>query len=293
MSDTTDATNGRPRAAIVIPHYDDVARLGRCLDALAAQDRSGIELVVVDNGSTQSLDAVRAAHPWARFVTEAQKGAAAARNRGVAETTATGLIFLDADCVPAPDWLAAARRAVRFGTVTGGRVDVFDETEGPRSGPQAFETVFAFDQRAYVEQKGFSVTANLVTTRAVFEATGPFVPGLSEDLDWCRRAVAGGARLVYDDALRVAHPSRGDWASLAKKWRRLSAEGFATDGQGARALWATKALAMPASVLAHAPRVLRDPRLSAAEKGRALGTLTRLRLARAGWMLRQAATGRP
>ena len=281
------------RIAVIIPHYDDTVRLGRCLDALGRQDRAEAEVVVVDNGSTQSLEAVRAAHPWARFVHEPQKGAAAARNRGVAETTAPLIAFLDADCIAAADWLAVARAVAAPDTVTGGEVAIFDESDGPRSGPQAFERVFAFDQRDYVERKGFSVTANLVTTRAVFERAGPLKPGLSEDLEWCRRAVAAGARLVYAEALKVRHPSRADWPELKRKWRRLSAEMFATDGQGARAAWALRALAMPASVLAHAPRVLRHPELSGAEKGRALATLARLRLVRAGTMLRQAATGRP
>lgn len=279
--------------AVIIPHYNDVARLARCLQALTAQDLSGAEVVVVDNGSSESLAGIEAAHPGVRMVVEGQSGAAAARNRGVAETTAPWIAFLDADCVPAPDWMAQVRRVARPETVTGGRIDVFDETPPPRSGPEAFETVFAFDQRGYIGDKGFSVTANLVVPRAVFVRTGPLVPGLSEDMDWCRRATAAGARLIYDDALAVGHPARADWPSLEKKWRRLTAEMYATEGQGARLAWALKALAMPASVAVHGPRLLRHPALAGTERGRGLATLARLRLARMGWMLRQAATGRP
>jgi hypothetical protein len=55
-----------------------------------------------------------------------------------------------------------------------------------------------------------------------------------------------------------------------------------------------KALAMPASILAHAPRVLTHPGLhGAAERLAALATLARLRLQRGVWMLRQAVTGEP
>jgi hypothetical protein len=195
--------------------------------------------------------------------------------------------------VPAPDWLATALVAATKADLVGGRIDVFDETPPPRTGAQAFETVFAFDNRGYVERKGFSVTANLVTRREVFAATGPFVHGLSEDLDWCRRATARGFRLAYDDALRVSHPTRSDWAALARKWRRLTEEGFGVNGQGParRALWAAKALLMPLSVLAHAPRVLGHPALTWGERGRALATLARLRVVRMGWMLVQAARG--
>ncbi len=286
-----------PRLAVIVPHYNDVTRLKRCLDALAPQLTCATELVVADNASTDDLSPVRTAHPDVTIVTQPEKGAAAARNAGVAATTAPCLAFLDADCLPAPDWLATAQGiAMRQGdAVTGGRVDVFDETPGPRSGAEGFETVFAFDQAGYIADKGFSVTANLITTRAVFAATGPFVPGLSEDLDWCRRATAAGFALHYAPELAVSHPTRSDWAALVKKWRRLTEESWGLQardrrhGLSARAAWAARALtALPASVPAHAPRILRDPRLSGAERRAALATLARLRLTRAGWMLRQA-----
>ena len=88
---------------------------------------------------------------------ETEKGAAVARNRGVAETTAPRLFFIDADCIPAPDWLAVGREVAVRADLIGGRVDVFDETPAPRSGAEAFETVFAFNFRKYIEVQGFSV----------------------------------------------------------------------------------------------------------------------------------------
>lgn len=280
----------KPKAAVIIPHYNDVIRLLRCLAAVMPALTPQIELVVVDNGSTDSLTAVRAAWPGLRLVTEVQKGAACARNRGVAETTAPLLFFLDCDCVPAPDWLAMASGLAGTADLVGGAITVFDETPPPRTGAQAFEAVFAFDNRAYVEKKGFSVTANLLTRRDVFDAVGGFIPGLSEDLDWCHRARAGGYRLAYAPDLRVSHPSRGNWAALRRKWLRLTQEGFGVNGSGVRARlgWAAKALVMPVSILAHAPRVLRHPGLTGAERLAALATLARLRLVRAAWMLRQA-----
>lgn len=285
----------RPDFAVIVPHYNDTRRLARCLAALMPQVGPETEMVVVDNASSEDLAPLARAHPAIRFVTEPRKGAANARNRGVAETTAPAFAFLDADCVPREDWLAAARAAVAEGTVTGGRVEVFDETPPPRSGAEAFEQVFAFRQRDYVARKGFSVTANLVTTRAVFEAAGPLVHGLSEDMDWCRRAVARGARLVYDEGLVVGHPSRQDWGAITRKWRRLTEEMYVLNGRGglARAKWALRGLAMGPSAIVHAPRMLRHPGLGPGERSRGLATLFALRMLRGVWMLRQALTGRP
>lgn len=282
------------QAAIIIPHYNDVTRLLRCLDALCPQLTEAAELVVVDNNSSDDLGPVRAAHPALRIVTETRKGAAEARNRGVAETTAPLLFFLDADCVPEATWLATAFAVSPQGDVVGGKITVFDETPPPRSGAEAYETVFGFQNRDYIETKDFSVTANLLTRRAVFEDVGPFDQTRSEDIDWCQRAVARGHSLVYADGLRVAHPSRSDWPALRKKSRRLTHELFGLNGTGLRGRlkWLLKALAMPLVALSEAPRILRHPALrDSGERRAALVTMLRLRLLRMTWMLKQAALG--
>lgn len=279
-------------AAVVIPHYDDFERLRRCLDALMPQVGSETEVIVADNGSAGSFDAILAAHPGVRIVHQPEKGAGPARNAGAAATSATWLFFLDADCVPAPDWLATARRLADAGMVFGGEVTLFDETPAPRSGAEAFETVFAFHIRDYLETKGFLPSCQLVMARRTFETVGGFRNALSEDVDWSRRAAAAGYRLAMDEALRIAHPTRSDWPALRKKWLRLTREGFETDvqgrGLGARLRWMLRAAAMPASAIAHAPRLLRDSRLTARERRRGLATLWRIRLLRMRWMMAQA-----
>lgn len=302
MSDslTTPETGTAPVLAVIIPHYNDVARLQACLSALNPQlgaAGAAVETLVADNDSPADLAPLAAAFPRVRFVTEPQKGAAAARNRGAAETTAPVLAFLDSDCVPAQDWLATALRLATAGTgaaeVIGGRVDTFDETPPPRSGAEAFETVFAFHQQSYIETKGFSVTANLLVPRHVFDAVGPMQVGVSEDVDWCHRATAAGVALRYAGDWVVAHPTRQDWAALARKWRRTTEEGFRLNGTGLadRTRWAVRALAVAGSGPAHLPKVLASSRLAPGERVAAASTLLRLRTARAAWMLGQALSG--
>lgn len=285
-----------PIAAIIIPHYEDAARLARCLTALAPQlagREQAVEVVVIDNGSRPGFADGLPTLPGLRILLESRRGAAEARNRGIAETTAERLFFLDCDCIPAPDWLATALALSDSADLVGGRVAVFDETPPPRTGAQAFEAVFAFDNRAYVQAKGFSVTANLLARREVHRRIGGFLTGVSEDKDWCHRATAAGFRLSYADDLRVSHPSRGDLDALARKWRRLTVETFGLRPvtMTSRLIWALRAGAVVASILPHGRRVLTSSALNGAERGRGLATLIRLRLTRAGWMLRQALTG--
>ena len=46
-----DTNTPRADAAVIIPHYDNAERPDRCLCALMANDRTGVEIIVVDNGS--------------------------------------------------------------------------------------------------------------------------------------------------------------------------------------------------------------------------------------------------
>lgn len=282
--------------AVIIPHYNDVTRLCRCLEALVVQDLSGVEIIVADNATPGGIGEVVERFPQVRFVTQPERGAAAARNMGVAESTAPWLFFLDADCVPAADWLDQARLLAGLdeNRISGGQVTVFDETPGPRSGAEAFETVFAFDQAHYVNQAGFSVTANLVTSRVVFERTGPMIAGLSEDIDWCHRATAAGAALVYVPSLVVCHPTRSEWSALVKKWRRITEERFAylPDTRSARLSWIVQSVLMAPSILVHLPKVLCHQDLSRVERWRGAYTLLKLRMLRMAWMMRQVFVGR-
>lgn len=286
------ALGAKPAAAVIVPHFDDVERLGRCLAALAvAEAARAVEVVVVDNATPADLTPLRRRFPTVRFVVEPERGAAAARNRGVRETTAPKLFFLDCDCVPAQDWIVAGLRALEGATVVGGVVDTFDETPPPRTGAQAYETVFAFDQRRYIEREGFSVSANLLTWRRVFEAVGPFTPGVSEDMDWCRRAAALGHAVRFEPALRVAHPTRADTPALFAKMRRVQREMFALASRRplGRLRWALRVAPMLLSPVVHGPRLLVSPRLSSPlERWRGLTTLVALRGVRAVWTLRQA-----
>ncbi len=115
-----------------------------------------------------------------------EKGAGPARNGGVAASNGAILAFTDCDCVPSPEWLTAGIAALERAPVVGGRMTV--STSECKSGAEAFESVFAFDNEDYVTRKGFTVTANLFCSRKTFDEVGPFRTGVSEDTEWCWRA---------------------------------------------------------------------------------------------------------
>ena len=281
--------------SIVIPHFNDVVRLERCLEALMPQVGADVEVIVADNNSTQSLDAVTSRWPEVRVTVETEKGAGPNRNTGVAEAKGRWLLFIDSDCVPASDWVARGREIARENAIIGGRVDIFHETPPPCSGAEAFEAVFAFKMKRYLQEEKFLGAGNLVLAKATFDKVGGFRAAVAEDREWSQRAASMGVELDFDDDFAASHPSRQNWDQLQRKWRRLASEAYHLDVHeaGDRVKWAVKALAMPASAVVHAPQVLRHPDLNMGEKLRGLATLFRIRFYRMAVMLGQAASNRP
>ena len=164
------------------------------------------------------------------------------------------------------------------------------------TGAEAFEVEFAFNNEDYVRRKGFSVTANLFCRRQVFESVGGFAVGISEDYDWCQRAKAQGFGVLYAPRAVVGHPARRDWVELKHKWARLNRETyaiFATTPLG-RLAWVVRSIALPASAIAHTPRVLRSAKLPRVEdKLTAIATLYRLRFWRCVDALRLVTSSSP
>ena len=98
----------------------------------------------------------------------------------------------------ARDWLPTilARFAADPGLqVLGGDIRMLTEVPGDPTQAEAYECVYAYRQRDYIERQGFSVTANLAFRREVFDRVGPFAGiAVAEDMDWGHRATAMGIR---------------------------------------------------------------------------------------------------
>jgi glycosyltransferase involved in cell wall biosynthesis len=98
-------TRVQPRIAVVVPCYNASETLDQTLESVRQQDVP-VEVVVVDDGSTDaSADIARRFSPWARVIEGPNRGVSSARNRGIAETTAEWLVFLDADDLLKPETL--------------------------------------------------------------------------------------------------------------------------------------------------------------------------------------------
>ena len=271
--------------SVIVPHYNDLRGLSRCLDALCAQtglDELTHEIIVADNNSpVDRVELEQVIAGRARLVIELEKGAGPARNAGVREARGARFAFTDSDCVPEPDWLAAGHRALQGADFVGGRMRVSVNDEKRINGVEGLEKVFAFDNEAYVKQKGFTVTANLFCDAETFAAVGPFKTEVSEDLEWCHRARDKGYRLAYAPDAVVAHPARATWQQLKTKWRRINRETYAFNRQNGHGIahWLGRSWLLPLSILPHAVKAMRSPELDGPQaRLRTVATLARHRM---------------
>lgn len=91
--------------SVIVCSLNGAAGVDRCLRALAAQTiRSHLELIVVDDGSTDTTSDVGRAHAAIVVRHSVNLGLAAARNSGLAAASAPVVAFLDDDCEPEPTW---------------------------------------------------------------------------------------------------------------------------------------------------------------------------------------------
>ncbi|RRJ82355.1 glycosyltransferase family 2 protein [Aestuariirhabdus litorea] len=97
--------------SVIIPCYNYAALLPRAVKSVFSQQAGDVEVLVVNDGSTDNTEAVtqdlQQQYPELRAIHQENAGAAAARNRGIEESTGKFLVFLDADDELEPGALAA------------------------------------------------------------------------------------------------------------------------------------------------------------------------------------------
>lgn len=103
-----------PRFSIVVPFLNESRWLPETLAALDRQvfPADEFELLFVDNGSNDDSAAIVGRHGRARLLDEPRRDPYLARNRGIEAARGEYVVFLDADCPPAVDWLDAFSRSI-------------------------------------------------------------------------------------------------------------------------------------------------------------------------------------
>ncbi|MCW5697864.1 MAG: glycosyltransferase family 2 protein [Bauldia sp.] len=203
---------------MIIPAHGRADTVGVAARSALQQTVSEIEVVVVDDGSMPALD-LRAITDIRLNVVRhhRNKGAAAARNTGVAHARGRFIAFLDSDDAWLPEKLAR-----QLPLAADGRTVVACGWRYVREGvPDARALVPrpAADPETFAAGCWFSPGSTALIPRSVIERVGPQDEQLStlEDYDWYLRFGAGGGRLavVEEELVRIAWRGRADTVRTA------------------------------------------------------------------------------
>lgn len=209
--------NSNPLASVVIPAYDAERFLDEAIESVLAQTYSPVELLVVDDGSTDRTAEVAAAYSEAKLIAQENRGPSAARNRGAAAAGGEFLAFHDSDDAMTPDKLA---------------VQIGHLLDNPDIGCVLAEQELLVEPGAELPfwAEGSKVPTmmpprppeladepdvhpmTMVVRRKTFEGVGQFDESMraAEDFDWMLRAAEEGveiARLAKVVLQRRVHPA--------------------------------------------------------------------------------------
>jgi glycosyltransferase involved in cell wall biosynthesis len=192
--------------SVVIPAFNEELNIVDCLECLLRQtlpsDR--FEVIVADNGSTdRTAELARGMEDRLplRVLSVPKETISALRNRGAALANGQLLAFLDADCLPEPDWLAAAAGVAAEQRVWGADYLV------PRDATWVGKIWVKYQMTEHSGPVAFLPGGCLFMTTQSFAAIGGFNAAIetSEDVELCSRARQHGYEVLAFPQLAVYH----------------------------------------------------------------------------------------
>lgn len=187
-----------PLVSVIITTYNAEKFIEQALDSVLHQTYRHIEILVVDDGSTDGTAAILERYqPHVRTLSQPNSGVCVARNRGAAETRGSLLAFLDADDVWTPEKIATQVAAFAKHPHVGAVAANFDEIDAAdlpltrvMKRPTHLYGAPRNIHRELLEHDNFLAISAVMISRAAFEASDGFFAEkriLSADYDlWIR-----------------------------------------------------------------------------------------------------------
>jgi glycosyltransferase involved in cell wall biosynthesis len=235
--ETTGAREAEALVSVVVPAYDSAAFIAETLDSVLAQTHAYFEVVVVNDGSRDTEELERALAPYlarrdgrVRYFKQENRGAGAARNRGVMEARGAFVAFLDADDLWEPSYLEEQLREIETRGLDLSYTDALMFGDSPLAGKTYMETAPSEGEVNFLSLiRGDCnvITSGVVARRAAVLDAGLFDEGLrnAQDFELWARLAHRGARLGYQRKVLVRYRVRegslsGDAQNrLAREWK--------------------------------------------------------------------------
>ncbi|WP_309731377.1 polyketide synthase [Chamaesiphon sp. OTE_75_metabat_556] len=212
--------------SIVIPAYNSSEFLPAAIESVLAQTypASAIEIVIVDDGSTDDTKAVCDRYPTVTYIYQANQGVSVARNHGAQASKGEYLLFLDSDdrLLPAAVEIgvAAIQDRLEVGFVFGRYLYQLLRADGSYTTEDTFDRQPArADYATILADKHRLQCACILLRRMAFESVGGFDPNLAamEDLNLCLRIACDFPIYFHDRVVSEYRVGTGNVSSNSAK----------------------------------------------------------------------------
>jgi GT2 family glycosyltransferase len=256
-------------ASVIVCTRNRAASISETLEALAAREIPGVEVIIVDSseGAEQENTEALARKFGAKYVSERLRGLSRARNTGIAAATGEIIAFTDDDCVPEKDWLshtlknysdpavwACTGRVIQ--RLAGGASGLFEEVASQDLGKERrvftpadvqggigfvlanVRKVFAKHMKSGAPAPfGIGHGSSLSFRKKVFDTLGGFDVRFGggapfkgcDDIEMLYRVLRGGHKIVYESAAIVYHKHRLTSDDSGSSAARLAEESTAEE----------------------------------------------------------------
>jgi glycosyltransferase involved in cell wall biosynthesis len=196
-----------PRASVIVPARNEGPSLRVLIPRLLSSfPRDEVEIIVVDNGSSDDTATIIAGLP-VRNAFEDVPSSYRARNRGIRLAAGEWLAFLDADCIPEERWLPALLEEAEASgaTIVAGAIEHRNLTDTMANRVLAHRNRVEVRRRD-VEQYYAVPAGNMLVHRSAFERHGMFDEVRSgADIAFSKKVAASGEKIAFAENARVTH----------------------------------------------------------------------------------------
>jgi len=212
-----------PAISVVVCAYNAEATLDECLRHTCTLDYPGLEVIVVDDGSSDRTAEIARCHPRARLVQIEHGGLSVARNVGLEEAAGEVVAYLDSDAYPAPEWPYYLALALDSPSVAGSGgpnlpppCDPLGAQRVARAPGGPIHVLLRDDRAEHVPGCNMAFWRQVLIDADGFD---PVFTAAGDDVDLCWRVTAGGWDIGFHPAALVWHHPRASVRAYLRQQR--------------------------------------------------------------------------
>jgi GT2 family glycosyltransferase len=212
-----------PKVSVVVCTYNGSRTLDGCLKSLETLNYPDYEVILVNDGSKDSVPEIAARYPYIRYHVQPNRGLSVARNVGMELATGEFIAYTDDDCFADPDWLYyLVAKLLETGATGVGGPNLLPTTDGPvaacvSASPGTPAHILIDDNVAeHVPGCNMAFWADRLRAIGGFD---PVYTKAGDDVDVCWRLQAEGDQIVFAPAAMVWHHRRATVQAYLKQQR--------------------------------------------------------------------------